>query len=119
MSKVSISLGRSYGDSGMCCLSSPNMDKDAMSYPYVHLTLSEDADELPENGEIAFRFVRTRKTEETPRNGKERYEYSLDLTEIIAVKDTEAKEPAKSGSKETYDALDSIAAALGVNEEAD
>jgi hypothetical protein len=116
MSKVSIDLGRKNEMGGMCC-PSPMMDKDGQSYPYVHLTLGEDADELPECGEITFKFVRTRKTEETPQNGKERCEYSLDLTEIIAVKDCEAKEPAKAGSKETYAALDAIAAALSGQEE--
>ena len=91
------------------------MDKDTKRYPYCHLTLSEGAPEIPEEGTITLRFVRTRKSEETPRNGEERCEVSLDFTEILAVNAQKAE--GKSRSKETEDALDAIASALAKKNE--
>lgn len=70
-------------------------------YPSLYIE-SKDPLDLPESGEARIRFVRTKKSVETPKGRETRYCYSLDITAIGDIKEDRKRE---SDSYEEVDRL--------------
>lgn len=69
--------------------------------------------ELPEEGEIRFRYSRMNKTEREPRHGEETVSYELCLKAITDICDCEGKEDdGMSEPKDADEALDKLAEGL-------
>ena len=94
-----IDLGHKYGD-GPClanCCTQPDRPAEP-TYPGVYLTLPEGSD-LPDSGEITFKFRVCRETEE--KRGSKECKYDLELMSIIAVKaDPDSKEDEYENASE-------------------
>lgn len=91
-----IDLG-SKGGPEICCPNPPTTNP-SVYYPSTYITLPESADaELPESGEITFRFRVTRETED--RKDKT-CRYEIDLEQILGVKpDPEKSDEDDSASE--------------------
>lgn len=75
-----------------CCLPSPREP----SYPGTYITVPEDSEmEIPDSGEITFKFRVRRETEE--KTGEKCCKYDLDLMAITGVKG-DPEEPDESES---------------------
>lgn len=74
-----------YKNGPECCAPTPccGNSKCEPSYPGVYLTFPEDS-ELPDSGEITFKFRIRRETEE--KQGEKCCKYDLDLMSVVGVK---------------------------------
>lgn len=99
----------SYGQGEPCCVSST--DANRKYYPNFHYEGEKDI-ELPESGTMVVKFKRTSR-EESDRNGKTRYSYSVDVVGIDSINGDDADLPDNPKSKdEASSALDKIVAEL-------
>lgn len=94
--KYPIDLGKSMPGipSGVLAVTgSDDPVKDEMFYPSVQLEWEDDYD-LPESGEITFRFEKTSET-----NNKDGQTVSLDLTKILSASPDKEKDEESTGER--------------------
>lgn len=83
MPKFPYDLGRKYS---MACPCGPaDSDKDVKHYPSVYFSGPKDLD-LPDDGVMTIRFRKNSESSSRPREGKESYDCSVDVLEILSVK---------------------------------
>jgi hypothetical protein len=97
--KFPIDLGKKMGEMTPYNPSSPG----EKYYPCLYLDWDESY-EIPASGVMTVRFVRTRETNTTEKDGKERQSVSLDVTKILSVKaDKMADEEPEEDSGKVLD----------------
>lgn len=105
--KVNKDLGQStkeYFGEGVAITSSPDSDK--VHYPTFNYAGSEELG-IPKSGTMTVKYKEVSSTH-SDRDGKKRYECTVEIQEIISVNGGDVKAPTKSGS-EAGDALDKLA----------
>lgn len=75
-------------------------------YPTLYLTSDKELD-LGKSGRITLEFKKVSSNEREDRDGKEAYSCDLEITKIVSVEPDAGED--KSGTKETEDALDTLA----------
>ena len=87
-------------------------------YPEFHYSGEQKLD-IPDEGVMEIRYKKTSSSERKGRDGKTRYECSIEVRDILETEeDDEVEAPAKSGS-ESEDALDEILESLKELKETD
>lgn len=84
MPKFPYDLGRKSPE-GCPCSVSTQSDKDTTYYPSVYFSGPKDLD-LPDDGVMTVRFRKNSESSSRPREGKESYDCSVDVLEILSVK---------------------------------
>lgn len=104
--KLNIDLGKSEGHIAMPLSAPSSREK---YYPRFSYSGDEELG-LPKEGTMVIRFREVANSKREKRDGGEEYTCEIEVREIVSVDgEKEAEAPAKSGAKDTEDALDKLA----------
>lgn len=108
--QLNLGLGTEMKD--VCCPSdSPvgaKTDSPKKYYPSFHYSGDKKL-KIPAEGEMVVRYKKTSSEHRTDSDNKEHYACTIEIREIVSVESEDAEAPASNLSRDTEDALDSIA----------
>jgi hypothetical protein len=102
--KLNIKLGSSSDLAPCGC----PVDQPRDWYPTIHFETPEEL-ELPKEGTMTVKFRKV-ESAERERGEKEVYSCTVEVRELVSVDSSSVEPPARSHSRETEDALDSLRA---------